>query len=277
MNPYGIKDSLDIPVEFKYQEAYLPTPRCRKYRYRPAKDTTVYEVPLFNEADAVLAFQHPEGYCENEHIKSYYAYGGLFWTRSKSFISGEHSWATEEGMVQYVQYHFFDSIHSPSDYHIVSNHDECIEAIHNTKLGIALMVTANGERWVMEEIGEPMYCICTFGLGHNHASTCLSVQNGYNPNIQYTRYFNALQKDAAVAEAKRIALARGDTDSVDKIPSHWDDIKVLAPECVTRNPAADYGGQGDSFINSVEAAINDSGSMAESAALSIAILGKAMK
>ena len=49
---------------------------------------------------------------------------------------------------------------------------------------------------------EPRYCIYTFGLGHNHGGTALSVDYRYNPNISKNRYFSALQGVEAVAESK---------------------------------------------------------------------------
>ena len=272
MKPYNFEKSVDIDVTFRYSEPYLPTPRCRKYRYRPAKDTTTYSIPLFQRKDAVLAFRRIEGFCEHEHIKEYYAYGGYLWTRRKGYCSGEMSWATREDMEKHIQYKFTESIHDPKTYAIVSDHDECVAAIQNTQMG-ALMETEDGEFWAMEEVGEPVYVVMTFGMGHNHDSTALSVQESYNSNIPYTRYFNALQKDEAVAEAKRIALARGDTNSIPRIPSRWDNIEVLAPELVKRNPAADYGGAGDKFTNRLEAMFEKSNSVAESTAMTVAVLG----
>lgn len=38
----------NVSVSFKYQESYLPTPRCRKLRYREAEGThmaVIKEVP----------------------------------------------------------------------------------------------------------------------------------------------------------------------------------------------------------------------------------------
>ena len=94
---------------------------------------------------------------------------------------------------------------------------------------------------------EPRYCIYTFGLGHNHGGTALSVDDQYNENISKDRYFSALQGEEAVAEANRIAAARGDTDYVGKFTAG---IKVFMPELVTVNPEAQHG-DGNPILNSL--------------------------
>lgn len=97
--------------------------------------------------------------------------------------------------------------------------------------------------------GEPRWVVMTFGLGCNHGGTALMVDHGYNSNIDKARYFPISKRDEAMAEAKRIALARGDTKSIPIDPDGRFDI--LIPEAVRCNPSAQHS-DGDPFINQIE-------------------------
>lgn len=98
---------------------------------------------------------------------------------------------------------------------------------------------------LFEESAEPRYCIYTFGLGHNHGGTALSVDYGYNLNISKDCYFSALQGEEAVSEAKEIALGRGNTESVRRIKA---EISVFMPELVKVKPHEQHG-DGNKLLN----------------------------
>ena len=117
---------------------------------------------------------------------------------------------------------------------------------------------------------EPKYVINTFGLGHNHGSTAMFIENCYNPNISKHNYFNALQRNEAIKYGKDVALRRGDTDSIDRIGSGIN-IEVLIPEAVKANPMNEAG-DGDSFINNAEQIISNSNDALEAGLLLIATL-----
>lgn len=131
-----------------------------------------------------------------------------------------------------------------------------------------LLVEDNGELEVWETIGEPRYEICTFGLGHNHASTNYFITNSYNPNIRRDWYFTALQKEEAVAKALEVAARRGDTNSFDRIRNS-PVIEVLLPEAVRLNPQQEAG-DGSALLNMFEAISETASSQGEAAAISIA-------
>ena len=120
---------------------------------------------------------------------------------------------------------------------------------------------------VWRHCGEPRYVIITFGLGHNHGGTGLFVNTWYNDNISKDRYFNALQGKEAVAEAKRVALGRGDTESVGRFREM---IKVHLPETVKCNPKEEHG-EGDAFLNMLDSVTQNSGSAAEAGLLTMAL------
>ncbi len=114
---------------------------------------------------------------------------------------------------------------------------------------------------------EPCFEIDTLGLGHNHGATVLSVRMSYNPNLNRSRYFRADQRAEAIAAAERIALGRGDTQSVPVIP--YGNIEVLLPEWVRRHPEID-GPEGDPFIQRVQS-IAASAPDADTAALGVLV------
>lgn len=122
---------------------------------------------------------------------------------------------------------------------------------------------------VWETCGEPMYNVTTFGLGHNHGGTGFFIQYNYNPNISNKNYFNALEREKAIAYGKQVALNRGDTNSIDGM-GESDIIEVLMPEMVTRNPQREHG-EGDSFMNLIEDVISNTDSSAEAGLLTACI------
>lgn len=117
--------------------------------------------------------------------------------------------------------------------------------------------------------GEPRYCIYTFGLGHNHAETCLSIDTHFNSNISKERYFSALDYDAAVAKAVEIAQARGDTASIDRIKRSRK-IEVLDPKAVKVKPRSHKGGS--PIIDQAETLIEGSSCATEAALLLMATM-----
>ena len=122
---------------------------------------------------------------------------------------------------------------------------------------------------VWKKCGEPMYVINTFGLGHNHGGTGFFIEYYYNDNIPNTNYFNALERDKAIAYGKSIAARRGDTKSIEGMGDR-DIIEVLMPEMVKRNPKLEHG-DGDPFLNSIEDMISGTKSSTEAGLLTIAM------
>lgn len=116
-----------------------------------------------------------------------------------------------------------------------------------------------------EECGEPMYVVKTFGLGHNHGGTGMFIDYYYNPNIGAKNYFNALHRQEAIDYANEVAKRRGDTNDIGRFGENKD-IIVLDPKVVTRKPETDHG-DGDPFLNGLEAMCEAADSVAEAGAL----------
>jgi len=245
-----------IPVTVEYREAYLPTPRCRKYRYRDTKkevNVNVREVPSEKAPVAMLVLGYNDDYTKEVYTEYRY-YGGKFYTPAKwsEFNHGKTGPLPVNMLHRYIYGNY--------DYW---NHD----FYANRKAyqdDARRFLIIDGEVW--HERGEPRYCIYTFGLGHNHGGTSLSVDNYYNCNIGKSRYFSALDGELAVQKANEVAAGRGDTNDVGHFKQQ---IKVLMPETVKVKPQKQHG-DGDPFTNSIEQLINGSGSAMEAGFLAIA-------
>jgi len=134
------------------------------------------------------------------------------------------------------------------------------------------LVLEDGAVW--SSTGEPRYVIQTFGLGNNHGGTAVFIAQHYNGNIPSKRYFRADQREAAMAAAEVIAARRGDTRDVPmRSPGT---IDVLMPQMVRLNPASDHG-EGDPFINQLEAATEHAGSITGAGFGVLAVLARSEK
>ncbi|MDL2248942.1 hypothetical protein LJB89_04545, partial [Tyzzerella sp. OttesenSCG-928-J15] len=140
------------------------------------------------------------------------------------------------------------------------------ERIKKIRYNVRQLVIIDGDLHI--ETGEPRYCIITFGLGHNHGGTGFFVNTFYNSNIHKDNYFNAFQRAEAIEYFNRVALGRGDTDSVTEEPKV--NIQVLIPESVKCNPNKEHG-NGCAFINSIESAISGSSSVMEAGLYAMAL------
>ena len=116
-----------------------------------------------------------------------------------------------------------------------------------------------------QECNEPRYVINTFGLGHNHGGTGFFVEDYYNHNIPKSNYFNALQREEAIAYGKAVAKARGDTESIPQLGENCN-IEVLMPELVKVDPNKPHG-NGCEYLNDCEELIRASGSIGEAGIL----------
>ena len=240
---------LKITVPFTYTEGYLPTPRCRKLRYREAQsehEAVIREVTK-EDFPVAIRFQNYIMRMDKPGRKwiDLHWFEGRLWKLSRySDIHANRDWdelTPVEALSWYLRPHPFQVTASP-------NKEKCIECIDNMAKD---WVCFNGNLYV--PCGEPMYNICTFGLGHNHAGigTSLDVECHYNPNLPSKWYFNAFEREKAIAAAKEIAYRRGDTKSIPYIEDA-EQIEVLMPECIKEDPQS-WDKPGDPWMNRMEA------------------------
>lgn len=257
---------MKFDTDIRYFEQYLPSPRHRKLREREIKSPFSVEVDEVSSKDApiVLRTHNYERYTDGGITPvDYRKYGDSLYTPVLNFdlrTCVDEKEARDPfppkklGMYLSVRW----------------GHLTMEEAQHEAKEKASPYLLIDGQLW--KKTGEPMYEIATFGLGHNHASTDLMITNHFNPNVPWTRYFNALHQEEAIEAAVRIALGRGDTNSIESIKNKEYYIEVLDPRAVTRDPKA-WGGKGDDFLNTLHALTSSADSAFEAGLLVTAFTG----
>lgn len=280
---------MKINVEYYYQQNFLPTPRHKRPRTRQLKDTLSVNITDLTEKGFPVAFivrtmrsiqinmSSYEDYdgekCEyksvSDAIRTYrgklysplrVTYGAAISTlyENETYIK---RMLEREAVEQWLA-----DTEEPTENAVILS-DNKKEVCSRLRKSAKKYIYYNGVFWV--ECGEPRYVINTFGLGHNHGSTALFIEYGYNPNISNKNYFNALQYEEAIEYGKNIATRRGDTESVSSIGA-YDKIIVVMPEMVKVNPAKQHG-SGNAFINMMEGVIDRSQSKNEAALLCTAL------
>lgn len=280
-------------IEFWNMQKYLPTKRHQKLRERYVKNNVDVEIKEVAENEFPVAFIVHDYKSVYENAKCYDDFDG----------NGEYKMFSEEirtydgklympvrvrnGAVislcfeplEYIK-ELLRDYDSPiwkdekdfTEESIIKEDDivDCQKIIFDRAENYIIYA---GKVW--ETCGEPMYEIVTFGLGHNHGGTGFFIQYCYNPNISNKNYFNALEREKAIAYGKKVAADRGDTDSIDRM-GKYDIIEVLMPEMIHRNPQKDHG-DGDPFINSLKNMISGTESSAEAGLLAIAMCMSGME
>ena len=283
---------MKLSVNYFYKQRYLPTKRHRKYRERKLSGVASITIKEPALADFPIAFiiHDMQSVCEGMKFYSDYdgkksnyrmfdeeirTYKGKLYTPVRvthgAAISTEFE--NEQDIIHHLEYFARDFwISETNEYS-----EKSIIIDDNSKFKIkCIQDEANryvfyaGKFW--KTINEPRYLINTFGLGHNHGGTGFFIEYHYNPNIPAKNYFNALQREEAVAYGKMVATKRGDTESVDRIGPYCN-IEVLIPEMVKIDPNKQHGG-GNDFMNTMNAVIDESSSIGEAEILCLALAMK---
>lgn len=254
---------MKIKTWIKYNEGYLPTPRCRKLRYREQEeyvDIELMEVPM-----SALEPAFNVG-----HI--IYGYAGKLWKeaveRDVHCTDEKHPMSALEALIYArVTYSTYFGRYAGCSFDEADREDrDAVIARANNDMAAYILV--DGILYV--ETSEPIYNITTFGLGHNHGGTGFFVSYSYNPNLSKESYFNALEYEKAINYAIDVAARRGDTDDVARFKEYkesgYDRIKVYDSKYVTRNPQQEHG-DGDKFLNDIEKVIEGSDSVVEAGLL----------
>lgn len=226
-----------IAVNFNYHEHNVIPFRCRKPRTITLHGIVEVEIPEVPGEQAPVAFVVPS-WDNDVPADMVRWWNETLWEPYKPWshqtddsLPGSKHFPAEQ-RVDYLPYDL----------------DGLDAATTHVKTVFSRYLIIDGVVWC--ETGEPRYVIHTLGLGHNHSSTCVGTVSHYNPNIHRSRYFRADQFEQAKVEAIRLALGRGDTNSVPIIEQERP-IQVLIPEAVRSNPAQEAG-EGDPFLNKLD-------------------------
>ena len=248
---------MDIKAHIKYTEGYLPTPRHRKLRYRECDEIITAKLKEVDKNDLKLAFEDNS----YEGKGKIYSCDGELWVKSETNQPHCIRTSLEELQEDFMKYSWFYGF-DPED-----TREKQIAKVEEK---LSDYIVADGELYAKS--GEPRYCIYTFGLGHNHGGTSLSVDYMYNSNISKDRYFSALDGEKAVQTAIEIATNRGDTESIGHFSA---DIVIHDPDAVTIKPEIQHG-NGDEFLGKLESVISGSSDIAESGLLAMLLAGAEM-
>lgn len=210
----------------KYMEGYLPTPRCRKLRFRECTEEVYTDIKEVSKNDAPVAFE-VEGY-------EYRIYDNRLFSLSRDIMCCEREYEYLKGDIISQFKFIFEKCSTFYGFEEEDTREAMIEKLKNYSNSYIIM---DGKVW--EVNGEPRYLISVFGLGRNHGGTALSVTNHYNCNISSGAYFNAFERDKGIEKALKIAIGRGDTESIEGI-KNCAEIKVLIPSMVKCNPLKDH-------------------------------------
>ena len=234
---------MNITVVYEYEESYLPTKRHRIPRWRNVEGETVVTIKEVSKSDAPVAFIVNEiNVTDKYHWVDEQLWVPLQWKDMHCDKTGLYPISE---LVKHIQQY------SPYSYNRRKIKQDVIDGIINEASRFIII-----DGIVCRKKGEPRYVLMTFGLGCNHGGTSLMIDNYYNSNISKDRYYNALDREQAIADAKAVAKRRGDTKHLEYIGESWV-IEVLMPEAVKCNPQKEHG-DGDPFLNKLYSATENS-------------------
>lgn len=231
----------------------MPTPRCRKLRYRDVVTPAEVEIKETTSDEAPIAFMICAYGWTDWHSPDVRYYEGKFYSQRKYRNKADESAPLPmDELPLYINGRYAHWLNKSFE-----------EALNYYEDCASQYLIIDGV--IYERVGEPRYVVQTFGLGHNHGGTALLVDTIYNGNISYRNYFSALDADKAIACANDVAAGRGDTNDVGRFEKM---IDVLMPEVVSVDPASQHG-DGDEFMNELEAICSGADSAFEAGLLAI--------
>lgn len=225
---------MTITIPYLYSEELIP-PRCRKPRRVARAATITLTLREVSAANAPLALiEHGQRCSETDTCGDYET--SYRWYRRKLYVRARFQRFAHAPRETQTASQF-----SVDPYPLSHTKENCrhryqtqAENRKHFRAWASSILFIDGERW--EEVEEPRYVVMTFGLGNNHGlgwGTSLSTDDHYNPNISRECYFRVDEYQAALAEATRVALDRGDTKSLpieaEQNPTRFE---ILLPEAV---------------------------------------------
>lgn len=259
---------MKISAKIKYYEEYLPTKRHRIPRLREKKEVVEVELREIKKEDLRLALVVTDykSYIDEKGVNrfgpvniEYYAIDQKLFVQKRdthgALDRGEYSL---KSLIEHIEgYEKWGGWHSNDSELTRDVVTQDLQEFLNSHIVIA------GKVYV--ESPEPRYVVNTFGLGHNHGGTCMFIEHFYNENISKNNYFNALQREEAIAYANAVAKRRGDSNDVGRF-GEVRNIQVFMPEIIRCNPQKEHS-KGNAFLNSLEDMVQGSNSSLEAGLL----------
>jgi hypothetical protein len=269
---------MKFTVEYDYTQRFLPTKRHRNLRARKMHDKVEVTVKELTEQEFPIAFIVHDMQNVYTGMKSYEDYENCT-SKFRMFAEEIRAYKGQLRMpvritrgaaisTLFEDYHYIldnmdyvarnSHLNDFDNYPYTDNSDEFTDesvVINDNRKEIEKLIKEHIKNFVYfdgkfwNRCNEPRYVINTFGLGYNHGGTGFFIEYGYNHIIPSENYFNALQRDEAIAYGKSVAAGRGDTEYIDGMGKH-DIIEVLIPEMVKVKPNKQHGNgnrKGDIF------------------------------
>lgn len=253
---------------FEYTEDVIP-PRCRKPRPMRFEGDIEIEVAQIDPSEAPVVIRIREPWTQETKMFEYRFFEGRFYlpvhkTRTVIVSDPANGWMATKHVPAPRKFDPTVYPFSISDSYWYLSREEREQGIREHFANFLIV-----GRTAYIEVGEPRWTIYTFGLGHNHGlgrGTALKVDSHYNSNIANSRYFRLDRKHEAIAEATRIAKARGDTKA---LPIRtFERVSILDPSVLKVDPVNEHG-SGCAFINRIEGIIEGADSAGEAGLLTI--------
>ncbi len=203
---------MNLKINYEYWEDVIP-PRCRKPRPEKRSDTLEIEIPEMEDSNFPLAFVVTKNVEELERTEI------RLDVTAKQLYSKSNRWTSNDLATRKIGW--WPNGLSQAD---------VVDAICSAYRPIRLY---NGEVW--EACNEPIYEVCTFGLGNNHGGTAVMIRDHYSDDHLNAWAFRADEYNEAVEKALEVAENRGDTESIESIKTTKEIyfIEVLMPEAIT--------------------------------------------
>lgn len=191
-----------VPLRVSWTERDVIPPRARKPRDVQRQFDTEVTIPVATDEEVPIAIQFEGDQFTNG---TYRAHEGRLYARSKV--------AAEDAEQLFRSYY-----------------SETASADADSENGAALEMQNEADKYlvigdeVWQEADEPVYAVATYGLGHNHGGTGLSIDSlsryktsDGSPVGEWV--FPIDQREEAIAKALEVAENRGDNQSYDSIKS----------------------------------------------------------
>lgn len=212
---------MKLYIKFRFNEEYLPTPRCRKPRVREVDSSTCVNVRECHKEDAPLVMMVKSYECEEREIRAFKGklYKNIQW-RDMNRTDGEPLEKNETLETMNFQNRIYGNSHYNAARWSGVIGDASFKADIRKRAKELLVI----DGMVFERTTEPVYNITSFGC-NDSAGMFIEYKDKYSTQ---KRCYSALEREECHEELKRIlSFCRSKYDNSDSYH-----IKVVAPEYV---------------------------------------------
>lgn len=244
---------MKIGITFDFEQYYLPTKRHKNPLKRKMVTCRDIDVHFIEEKDFPVAIRvkdfdvlshNWEDETESKYDTLDYRFDGKHLYEEPRSLSGSDKGAlifpSEDAFMEHIRHHFCEKLY---DYLYDHNEekqykegvsvivgDDIEDRVERLQEFADRYLICNGKVW--KKCGQPYYKVQTFGLGNNHGGTGFFIN--WTDSKEISRdYFLATQRELAIADFRKTAEGRGDTESISTDDSPMRNIEILIPEAYT--------------------------------------------